>query len=251
VRSFFLLLILSLSLSLAAQKSFSYVAIKSGLNIREKPETGARVIGKIPYAKRLELLANDEQSKPIQTEGLNGMWKKVKHDGKTGYIVDSYLFSFPPPGASTKTMKAYLAEISSLHGEALVVNSNTIEDEEASAYKLTKQLYKNGAETHDFSGYEYSSATFFIPGFTIQQAFLLLRLLPEFAPYISEKDEFITKNKTVKKDEKEYKYTVEKELFGNTSWINRIKIEFEEGAFYNFELYQIDNQVVIFYGSGV
>ena len=92
---------------------------------------------------------------------------------------------------------------------------------------------------------------YFIPGFTMQQAFLLVRLIPEFADYVSEKDEFIINSKKVKKRGREYEYKIEKEVFGDTPWINRIKIGFEDGAIYDFEMFQIDNQVVIFYGAGV
>ncbi len=246
-----LFLILAFGLNLSAQQTVQYVAIKTGLNIREKPDLSAKVLDKIPYATRVELLESTEETKPIQTEGLNGVWRKVKYNEKTGYIVDSYLFSWPPPKAGTKTIKEYIAAVSSAHGEPLVISSNAAGDTEEAGYKITKQLYKNGSETHEYSAYEYGSMTYFIPEFTMQQAFLLLRLIPEFADYVSEKDEFITKNKTVKKGEREYRYTVEKEVFGNTQWIKRIKIGFEEGAIYDFELFQIDNQVVIFYGSGV
>ena len=93
--------------------------------------------------------------------------------------------------------------------------------------------------------------TYFVPGLTMQQAFLLIRLLPEFADYIGDKDEFITANKKVKKKGREYEYKVEKEIFVNIPWIEKIRIDFEDGAIYRFELYQIDNQIVIFYGAGV
>jgi SH3 domain-containing protein len=251
VNKLFLLCLLFAAIRLTAQENVQYVAIKTGLNIREKPDAAAKVLDKIPYGTRLVLLENNEASKPIQTEGLQGMWRKVKYNDKTGYIVDSYLFAFPPPKAGTKTIKEYLAQISSPHGDKLDVKGNPSQDEEAGGYSMIKQLYKNGAETHEYSGYEYGSTTYFIPEFTVQQAFLLIRLIPEFADYIGEKDEFITKNKVIKKAGQEHTYTIEKEVFGNTTWIKKIKIGYEDGAIYEFELYQIDNQVVIFYGAGV
>jgi hypothetical protein len=44
---------------------------------------------------------------------------------------------------------------------------------------------------------------------------------------------------------------VEKEMIGEFPWIKKISIEYEDGAVYNFEMYQVDNQLVIFFGSGV
>ena len=148
-------------------------------------------------------------------------------------------------------MKEYLSQISVVFGDSLVIITGTMNNVEEGGSQLIKQLYKNGGEWHEFQGYEYNSMTYFIPGFTMQQAFLLLRLIPEFADYIGEKDEFITANKKVKKNDKEYEYKVEKEIFGDTPWIDKIKIGFEDGAIYDFEMFQIDNQIIIFYGAGV
>lgn len=241
---------IALSFSSFSQKRELYVAAKTGLSIREKPSADAKVLDKIPYGTKITLLDTDEELKPIKTEGFNGMWQKVTYNKKTGYIVDSYLFPVAPPKAGTKTMKEYFGQISTTHGNELVIKNGQI-NFETDGSQTTKQLYKNGTEWSEFQGYEYSSMAYFIPEFTIQQAFLLVRLIPEFSIYIGEKQEFITANKKFKKDLSAYEYSVEKELFGDTFWIKRIKVDFEEGAIYNFEIYQINNQVVVFYGSGV
>ena len=164
--------------------------------------------------------------------------------------MDAYLFEVPPPKAGTKTLREYLQQISTAFGDKLVVKTGTTGSEEGGS-QLTKQLFSNGSEWHELLGYEYNSMTYFIPGFTMQQAFLLLRLLPEFSDYISGEDAYIVTNKTVKKKNREYKYLIEKEDLDDNSWIKKIIISFEEGAIYTFELFQIDDQVVIFYGSGV
>ena len=122
---------------------------------------------------------------------------------------------------------------------------------EEGGWELRKQLYKNGAESHEFVGYEYNSNTYFLPGFTIQQGFLLLRMIPEFKDAWGEKDEFPTKSQTIKKGNIEYDIKVENEMIGNNPWVKMIKMEFADGAVVFFEMYQIDNQLVIFYGSGV
>jgi hypothetical protein len=227
------------------------VAAKTGLNIREKPETTARVLDKIPYAAKISLEETGEQSKRINTEGFIGYWRKVTFNNKAGYIIDAYLLPYPPPKTDTKTMKEYLSQISVAFGDSLIINNSTMNNVEEGGSRLIKQLYRNGSEWHEFLGYEYNSMTYFIPGFTMQQAFLLVRLIPEFADYVNEKDEYIMASRKVKKKDREYVYKIEKEIFGDTPWINRIKIGFEDGAIYDFEMFQIDNQVVIFYGAGV
>ncbi len=247
---FFLFFILC-STTVFAQENVFYVAAKTGLNIRETPAIAAKVLGKIPYAAKISLTEASEESKRVDVEGFIGYWKKVTYNDKTGYIIDTYLLPYPPPKADTKTMKEYLSQISIVFGDSLVINNGSMNNVEEGGSQLIKQLYKNGGEWHEFLGYEYNSMTYLVPGLTMQQAFLLIRLLPEFADYIGDKDEFITANKKVKKKGREYEYKVEKEIFVNIPWIEKIRIDFEDGAIYRFELYQIDNQIVIFYGAGV
>lgn len=251
MKSLFFLAALCYSILTIAQENTLYVAAKTGLNIREKPETTAKVIDKIPYAAKISLEETSEQSKRINTEGFTGYWRKISYNNRTGYIIDAYLLPYPPPKTGTKTMKEYLSQISVAFGDSLIIPDGTMNNVEELGSRLIKQLYKNGGEWHEFVGYEYNSMTYFIPGFTMQQAFLLVRLIPEFADYIGEKDEYVLASKKVKKKDREYEYKIEKEVLGDTPWINRIKITFEEGAIYDFEMFQIDNQVVIFYGAGV
>lgn len=235
------------SMGITAQESSMYVAAKAGLSIREKPDVNAKVLDKIPYATKIELKESDEETRKIITEGLTGYWKKVTYNNKTGYIVDAYLFPSAPPKAGIKTMKEYLAQLSVPFGQKLVVKTGNEEMET----ETDKQLFKNGGEWHEFRGYEYGSNTYFIPGFTVQQGFLLVRMIAEFSEAVAEKDEFPTKDKTYKKQDREYSIKVEKEQITDVPWIKKISIEFESGAIYNFEMYEIDNQLVVFYGSGV
>jgi Bacterial SH3 domain len=251
MKNLFFLAALFCSMTIAAQEDALHVAAKTGLNIREKPETTAKVLGKIPYGAKISLQEESGGNKQISTEGLTGYWRKVTYNNQTGYIIDTYLLPYPPPKTDTMTMKEYLAQISVAFGDSLIIDNGKMNNAEEGGSQLIKQLYKNGAEWHEFLGYEYNSMTYFIPGFTMQQAFLLVRLIPEFAGYIGVKDEFIMNSKKVNKKTRVYEYKIEKEVFGDTPWITRIKISFEDGAIYNFEMFQIDNQVVIFYGAGV
>lgn len=251
MKNVFILAAFFCSTTMAAQENSLYVSAKTGLNIREKPEITAKVLDKIPYAAKILLQEASEGSKRINTEGFIGYWRKVTYNNKTGYIIDTYLLPYPPPKTDTRTLKEYLAQISVVFGDSLIIDHGKMNNIEEGGSQLIKQLYKNGAEWHECLGYEYNSMTYFIPRFTMQQAFLLVRLIPEFADYVGEKDEYMITSNKVKKRNREYEYKIEKEVYGDTPWINRIKIGFEDGAIYNFEMFQIDNQVVIFYGAGV
>jgi hypothetical protein len=233
-----------------------YVAAKTGLSMREKQDVSAKVLEKIPYGTKITTIPEDGDWKVIVTEGLTGYWKKVKYNNKTGYIVDSYLLPWPPPKLATvKTFKQYLAQVAAPFGQKLVTKSGTMQQITEDGWELSKQLYKNGGEWHQFYAYEYNSDTYFLPGFSLQQGFLLLRLIPEFKEVFGEKDEFPTANKKYKKDEREYelkliKTTDEVEYTGPFT-IEKIIMSYEEGAIYQFEMYMQDNQLVIFFSGGI
>ena len=250
----FLWPLLFLSLSVAAQQSGTlYVAAKTGLSIREKPDASAKVVDKIPYGTKITLIRQEEELKSITTEGILGYWQKVKYNNKTGYILDSYLFPWPPPKLATvKEMKNYFAQVTVPFGSRLVTKFGTMQNIEESEWELDKQLYKNGAEWHRFLGYEYGSDTWFLPGFDLEKGFLLLRLIPEFKDIFNEKDEFPAENKKFKRGEIEYEIKIEQEIFeGGYACKKKIHIEYADGASYILEMYMQDSQLVIFFGSGV
>lgn len=254
MKKIFLSLFLLSSLMVTAQQSGTmYVAAKTGLSIREKPEASSTVLEKIPYGTKITLLEMTEEKKSISTEGIDGYWQKVKYNNKTGYIVDSYLFPWAPPKLTTvKEMKNYLAQVTVPFGAKLLVKSGAMNNITEGGWQVTKQLYKNGAEWHEQQGFEYGSDIYFLPGFSMQQGFLLLRLIPEFKDVIGEKDEFPNASKKFKKGDIDYEITVDKRSFGDEYvWVDKIHIEYSDGATYIFELYMLDNQLVIFLASGV
>ena len=239
-----------LSLQLFSQNDF-YVAAKNGLSVRKDPGATASVLDKIPYGTKVTLLEDNNEWAEATGDGLKGNWRKVKYNNKMVYISSIYLFPFPPPKATVKDMTSYLAQLAVPFGSKLVVKSPARPDDDMT-WELHKQLYKNGAEWHRFIGYEYDSDTYFLPEFTLEQAFLLVRLLPQFKDVFGEKDEYPSETRTFKKGEHEYKVTVEKETYeGGFSWTRRIRVEYEDGVMYSFEMYQIDNQIVITFGAGV
>lgn len=233
-----------------AQTPKWYVAFKNGLSIREKTDARTKVIGKIPYATAITVSYPDS-IKEIGTEGLQGAWAKTTYNGQTGFIVNSYLLPYPPPKATVKTMKDYLSQISTPAGAPLVVKRGNIHSIEEGGSETKKQLYKNGAEYHSVVGYEWNNDTYFLPDLTMEQGFVLLRLIPEFNSVFAEGDVFPTKNTTIKKGQVEYEIKVESEDIGNQKWIKWITIDFADGSVNTFEMFQLGNQLVISFGGGV
>jgi len=257
MKKLILLPLLFVSVILFAQlPSTMYVAAKTGLSMRESPAASAKVVEKIPYGSKVIFVEEDGDWKDIVTEGLTGYWRKIKFNNKTGYVVDSYLFPWPPPKLATvKDMKQYLTQVTAVFGQKLITRSGKTSEITESGWELTKQLYKNGAEHQDFLAYEYGSDTYFLPGFSLQQGFLLCRLIPEFKEVFGEKDEFPTANKKIKRGEQEYEIqllkTVDEVEYSGPYTIDKIRILFEDGAYYQFEMYMLENQLIISFSAGV
>lgn len=175
-----------------------YAAARSGLSMREQPNTGAKVLEKIPYGEKLMTVAGDVNQPVISTEGFSGFWWKVNYNGKTGYIVSSYVLPLPAPKAGTKTLQEYFAQVSAANGSPLIIKKSDPALNETGESTLTKQLYKNGMEWQEMRGYEFGSDVYMIPDFTIEQCFLLLRLVGQYPDLIADKDVFPSKNSSIK-----------------------------------------------------
>ncbi len=229
-----------------------YAAARSGLSMREQPGTAATVLEKIPYGEKLVTVTGDANQPAISTEGFSGFWWKVNYNGKTGYIVSSYVLPLPAPRAGTKTLADYFAQVSAKNGNPLEIKKSDLALNEMGESTLTKQLYKNGMEWHKSQGYEFGSDVYFLPDFTIEQCFLLLRLVGQYPDLVAEKDAFPLKNVVIKKDTGDKTIEVERERYGGgTGPVKRLKITHAQGALTEFEIYMLDTQAVISWSSGV
>jgi hypothetical protein len=249
-------IVLSLVVLFFYSSSFSqytyYAAAKAGLSMREQPNTNAKVLEKIAYGEKLVTVADTGPLVAIATEGFAGYWWKVKYNNKTGYIVNSYVLPMPPPKATTKTIADYFEQVSTKAGSPLILKKNDFALNEMGQANLTKQLYKNGMEWHKAQGYEYGSDLYMLPDFTIEQCFLVVRLIGQYADLISDKDAFPSKNATVKNDGGEKITEIEREKYdGKPGSVKKIKLTSTQGAITEFEIFMLDTQAVIFWSSGV
>ncbi len=249
-------LIVTVSAILICFASFSqynyYAAARPGLSMREQPNTSSKVLEKIPYGEKITTVAGDANQPAISTEGFNGFWWKVNYNNKTGYIVSSYVLPFPPPKPGIKTVQDYFAQLSAVNGNPLLIKKSDAALNEMGESSLTKHLYKNGMEWHESRGYEFGSDTYMLPGFTIEQCFLLMRLIGQHTDLIAEKDIFPSKNSTIKNPTGDKGFEVERDRQdGPGGAIKKIRITLAQGAYTEFEIFMLDTQAVIFYSSGV
>jgi hypothetical protein len=241
-----------LFIAFAKAQSIQFAAAKEGLSMRKLANASSSVIVKIAYGQKLQLITDTAMLVSISTGGFSGYWQKVKYNNQVGYVVSSYLFPVAPPKASTKSLKDYLAQLSPVASPMVVVKKGTRETAGDMYTELNKQLYKNCAAYHEMNWYESLSKTYFIPDFSIEQAFLLVRLIGETNLEVAGIDEFPTKNSTIKLKDGDKHITVLKSKWsdGTEGPINRIIIETEEGGNGGLEIFLLDGDVVISYSWG-
>lgn len=241
---------LIITLHAAAQTKTVYNAYKPGLSMRDKPGTQGAVLTKIPYGEKLTIVNPFNDTTTVVNEGMKGYWNLVEYKGRQGYVVGIYLLEIAPPKATVKTMQDYFKQLSAPAGAAVTSVTGTKDSDMYSSLK--KQLYKNGCEYHEANFYESGYNTYFIPELTLQQGFILLRLIPEFKEVFSSSDAYPSASKKIKmtgpgEGEKEIK--VQTGEGGN--WIDKITVGYEQGAVYEFEMFELHGQLVISYGGGV
>ncbi|HMO62343.1 MAG TPA: SH3 domain-containing protein [Ferruginibacter sp.] len=237
--------------ALKAQQTY-YAAAKSGLSVREQPGTGSKVLGKIAYGTQLQLVKDTAALITIATEGFTGYWWKIKYNNRQGYIVSTYVLPAPPPKAGIKTVEQYCKQVAAPYGKPLVLGKNNFVNIEDESTQLTKQLFTNGMEYHQITGYEYMAWLYLLPGFTIEQAYLLLRLLGQYPEIIGANDVFPERSTTTKGEQFEKEIIVERENYNSRPGpVKKISIYHTEAIVTELEIYLLDQQVAIRVSAGV
>jgi hypothetical protein len=250
MQKIFITLFAVLAFSASAQTVY-YAAAKTGISLRETPNANAKLVDKVPYGEKLTTVPVDSfPPSIIITEGFKGYWWKVEYNKKQGYVSSSYLLPVPPPKTGIKTLKDYFMQVSSALGDKLVIKKSDAALNEMGESTLSKQFFKNGMEWHETQGYESGSKVYILPGFSVEQSFLLLRILNEYPDLIGEKEAFPVKKSSTKNVEGEKIIEIEREDSDSGSPVKKIKITSTKGVVTEFQIFTLDEQAVIFYSSG-
>jgi uncharacterized protein YgiM (DUF1202 family) len=69
------------------------VAVRPSLNLRSAAGLRGKIIGRIPYGKKLTIIdrLDDEDDSSVKGKKKKSKWYKVQYDGETGYVNSKYL----------------------------------------------------------------------------------------------------------------------------------------------------------------
>lgn len=152
-----------------------YVVVKSGLNLREKPDTNSKVLIRLPYGATVT--ATDSIKIQFKRDNVFNFWVKVTYKGLVGYVANRYLINQPAPLASCNGLRDYFAQLSKI-----TYTSKSFREIRHSheSCMLTKTIFENGMEEHNVSCEDDGETDYFLPQWEKYEVFMVLRCLKEF-----------------------------------------------------------------------
>lgn len=220
-----------------------YSAARAGLNLREAPEQSSKVLDKVPFGEKMKVVT-DTLFGVAYTEGMQCYWQKVHYMGKTGYVANAYALPIKPPAAAPDDLLIYLETVATKVGE----NQYEVRYMEELGVRVEKKLFKSGLSYRIIKGYEYFKETIWLPGFSMEQAFVLARLISPISGLLNQEDAFPGESK--KSEEMDSKSIEVKYAYKNL-YPQYVRLEYCEGACYILTLDNEGGEISISISAGV
>lgn len=231
-----------------AQADTKFVAAKTGLILRELPNATSIEVERIPYGTSITTTNMATETPEIVVNNIKGQWLKTSYKGKTGYVASCYLFNVAPPKANTKTLKDYFNQLSVVLSTVKKKSPNEGRDD---YFDINKTLYKNSFEIHAATFYEANEEAYFLVDFTIEQAFILCKLIEETQPALANIDAFPIKAIKSKDEKSGNDYLLELKKYGEEGGVYDLHIEYYKEIFNFLDIKMVAGQMVISVGGGV
>lgn len=238
---FLILLFFCLPLQMAAQQTM-YVAVKSGVSIRNAEDSS--VITTAAYG---EALTVDSVAGHIWVDGFETNRVVVNYKGQKGLTIGAYLLPIPPPAKGVGDLKQYADQLSVPVCEPVHIDK---ENEIGTNKNDTKILYENGAIYIEYINYEYYTNSLIIPDINIQQAFIIARNIPLLKDILPVNGNFPTKN-LFEKNNGDYR---EIQLFHNLRYNKLEKMTFavdDINVYGAVNIIELNGQVIIIYDYSI
>ena len=147
----------------------------SGINLREQPN--GNVITHIPYGAAVLTL---EAKSPLITasfEGIPGAWTKVQFDNKIGYVFDGYLSHLPAPGLDEANLEMYARKHFAFQTDSILISLFENSDGNSEDYIQVFQSKWGPIGFESSVYYEGGSESLSIPNMSLEEGYLLVRIL--------------------------------------------------------------------------
>ena len=148
----------------------------SGIKLRDKP--GGAVLQSVPYAAKVITLEPKNNNFPTHVEGISGSWVKVKFNDKIGYVFDGFLSRLPAPSLTDANLRAYARREFKTLSEELPISFMEDSDLGSSGSNVMFFEWNNQRLAYyNYFYYEGGSENICIPGISIEEGYLLMRIL--------------------------------------------------------------------------
>lgn len=170
-----LAMVVAVSATAQNQTEFMNVLATNGLNMRSKPEATARIVSKVAYGKRVEVLEKIDTQ--LKLGWITDNWYKVRYRGREGYIFGGYLSDLPAPGEiTTLQLSTMLKAYTTTHFKSLQPATETIEVEGTDTLKHTLAVFENGVELEIENITDRQTASLILNA-SVQECYVLLEAL--------------------------------------------------------------------------
>ena len=155
---------------------FMNVMAVNGLNVRSQPDVNSRIVTKVAYAKKVEIL---EQTKVnLQLGWITDTWYKVRYRGREGFIFGGYLSELSPPNelkaqTLSDVIPMYSAQVFTMEEQPIVTKEPSSSGD---TLKHTLIRFANGVELELEQENERTSSLLILPT-TVKETYILLETL--------------------------------------------------------------------------
>lgn len=163
----------------------------SGLNVREEAAPSGKIIGKIPYGQKVDILPIDQDFSSYHEDfflqGINedgssdvkitGYWFKVKLNGKSGYVFSGYLSRFPVFIMRKTTDKGLCESAPDYLNRNFKLMDSTVKAEDSTRFGLMNRtsMYEPGIMYINNSDEKGIAKTFVFADMTMNEALLFIK----------------------------------------------------------------------------
>ena len=144
-----------------------YVAAARSSNLRAIPDPDGTLLARVP--RGAQVIVTGPAVGHGNYDGIGGAWAPVWYQGSIGFLFDGFLLPFPPPPVGCASLADWAAVIGYAGPPTVTIRQTCEEigiDEEGLCNTTTRTVLHGGGWLESIEGFEWGSATVYLPGVT-------------------------------------------------------------------------------------